>query len=210
MNAPPLGNDPRQGFTLIELLVSAAIFVVLLVALTGLFVGTSRAYDVTRERSEAIQDAEAVLQLLRYEFSLAGYRGLEDVATSTADTLVIDQDGDSHTITIRYIEDTYVPGGSANREVTFSIDTGSRELIRSEPETQDQAMVGNVERLEVIGYIRRDRETVPLYDADLCAGRCEVPEMLAGLLLRVGFADGSDWQFPVGLYNPQSISGSAL
>lgn len=198
-----------DGFTLIELLVAATIFVVLLGALTSLFVSSSRAYRVTQERSEAIQDAEAVLQLLRYEFALAGYRGLGADSGTAAESLVIDRVGDSHVITIRYIEDTYVQGGSAERVVTFSVDPASRELIRSEPDTVDQAMVGNVAHLEVLGYIRRDRQTVPLTDPDLCGGPCEVPQALAGLLLRVGFADGSEWQFPVGLYNPQTIGGSA-
>jgi prepilin-type N-terminal cleavage/methylation domain-containing protein len=198
----------RRGFTLVELLVAAAIFIVLLGSLTALFVSSSRAYAVTNARSTVIQDEEAVLTLLRYEFALAGYRGLgANPSSAPGDTLAIVNQNGSDAITIRYLEDRYVPGQPEERAVTFSVDPVTRTLLRTEPGTQDQAMVGSVVRLVAVAYIRRDRATVPVVDPWGCGGYCDPPQALAGLLLRVEFVDGAAWEFPVGLYNPQTIGG---
>jgi len=210
MRSTLVAGGAQQGFTLIELLVAAAIFIVLLGALTGLFVSSSRAYQRTGEASLAIQDEEAILQLLRYEFALAGYFGLgsDSGPAEGTQTLTIIRTGDSDIITIRYVEDEHVPSGPEQREVTFSVDPTTGMLVRSEPGTVDQEMVGGVELLHVMGYIRRDRGIVPV-TSEACNGYCEVPQALAGLLLRVAFGDGSEWQFPVGLYNPQVIGGAS-
>jgi type II secretory pathway component PulJ len=197
-----------RGFTLVELLVAAAVFIVLLGSLTALFVSSSRAYSVTNERSVVIQDEEAVLTLLRYEFALAGYRGLDaNPSSAVGSTLAIVDMSGSDVITIRYLEDRHVPGAPEERAVTFSVDPANRTLRRTEPGTQDQAMVANVARLKAVAYIRRDRATVPVVDQAACGGYCEPPQALAGLLLRVEFVDGAAWEFPVGLYNPQTIGG---
>ncbi len=209
MRSTVVARGAQRGFTLVELLVAAAIFIVLLGALTGLFVSSSRAYQRTGDISLAIQDEEAILQLLRYEFALAGYHGLGSGGPAEGtQTLTISRTGDSDVVTIRYVEDEYVPSGPEQREVTFSVDPTSGMLVRREPGTVDQEMVGGVELLQVTGYIRRDRGIVPVMSQE-CNGYCEVPQALAGLLLRVAFADGSEWQFPVGLYNPQVIGGAS-
>lgn len=197
-----------DGFTLIELLVAATIFIILLAALTGLFVSSSRAYQRTGQVSVAMQDAEAVLQLLRYEFALAGYFGLgaDGRPAEGVETLAIERGELSDEVTIRYLEDEYVSGPPEERLVTFRVDSASDMLVRTEPGTVDQEMVGNVEQLRVVGYIRRDRGVVPV-EAEECSGYCPVPQALAGLLLHVYFRDGTEWQFPVGLFNPQTIGG---
>lgn len=209
MRSRPNADARRGGFTIIELLVAATIFILLLAALTGIFVNSSRAYRRTSDVSVAMQDAEAVLQLLRYEFALAGYYGLgsDHRPPAGTETLSIVRVGDSDEVTIRYVEDEYVAGTAEERVVTFRVDPTNRMLVRIEPGTLDQEMVANVAQLEVLGYIRRDRVVEPV-ESEICGGPCPMPQALAGVLLRVAFDNGAEWQFPVGLYNPQATGES--
>src|SRR5690606_3705544 len=106
-------------------LVTASIFIVILGSVGSLLVSSTRAYGVTSERSEALQDSEAVLHLIRYEVAMAGYRGLgEDTFdrpfTSGSDrTLVVTRTSDGDELTLRYFEDRYISGS----------DTGEREVV---------------------------------------------------------------------------------
>lgn len=200
-----------------------AIFVLLLAALGGLFASSTRAYSVNAERSEALQDAEAVVQLLRYELALAGYRGVGTdfdqaftLDAGAAETVAIERGTDSDVITIRYFEDRYLGGGgdTGERRVSFSVDLDEGTLVRSElrsggAEVSTGLLVGNVLDLRVLSLVAPDGSTVSVEDI-LVDETTVAPDRLAGLLLAVDFIDGRVWEFMVGLTNPQVFTVGSL
>ena len=176
-----------QGLTLIELLVVTAIFLLLLGFLGSMFVGTTRAYRVTSERSEAIQDAEAVLQLIRYDLGRAGFRGVEDGAFNRSfsgctsanleandlgsgaacQTVRVDLDeagAGGDLITVRFFETRFLGGGDGERVITYSVDTDENALLRQEGVQEGRLLVGNIARLKVLDYVDRSREAYALTD----------------------------------------------
>jgi len=202
------------GFTLIELLVTAAIFILVLAALGGLLVSSTRAYQVNATRSEALQDSEAVLQLMRYEIGLAGYRGVEAATfdrpfTLGVETVEVDHEASSagDDVTVRYFEDRYLQGGdTGEREVTFRVNGVSNTLERVDRRpggagTVTELLVGNVISMQVIDLVSPDRDRFPV---GVVAGGGAGPDALAGLNFRVIFADEREWEFMIGLTNPQS------
>lgn len=215
------GRGARAGLTLIELLVVMAVFVVVLVALSGLFVSSTRAYSVTSERSEALQDAEAVIHLLRYELALAGYRGVGvdydqpfTLDGAAVETVTIERGNDSDVLTVRYFEDRYLAGtDTGERRVSFRVDPETETLVREERRTvggtvTTELLVGNIRDLRVTDLVGPDRSRVTV--ADVIDGTELEPDSLAGLILVVDFSDGRAWEFMIGLSNPQVFEVSAL
>lgn len=207
----------RSGFTLIELLVTMAIFILVLAALGGLLVSSTRTYQVTAQRSEALQDAEAALQLLRHELGLAGYRGLEAATFNRPftidgqDTIAVRRTGAGDEVTVRYFEDRFVVGDSGERSVTFRVNGGTQTLERIERRpsgaSTNELLVGNVRSMEVLELVGPNRIGVPL--ATVIADESAGPQSLAGLLFLIEFDDGRDWQFLIGLPNPQNYAVSS-
>lgn len=202
------------GFTLIELLVTATIFILVLVALGGLLVSSTRAYQVNAARSEALQDSEAVLQLMRYEIGLAGYRGVQAATfdrpfTLGVDTVEVDHEASAagDAVTVRYFEDRFLQGSdTGEREVTFQVNGASNTLERVDrrpgaASAVTELLVGNVRSMEVMELVGPDRER---FSVAAVAGGADGPPALAGLNFRVVFEDGRDWVFMIGLTNPQS------
>lgn len=206
-------ENRSAGFTVVELLVASTIFLLILGSVGALLVSSTRAYSVTAVRSEAIQDSESVLQLLRYEVALAGYRGLGEDATERDftlggdETIIVRRTAAGDEITVRYFEDRYIQSGdTGERSVTFSVAPATQTLVRQETRpggspTSTELLVGNIVRMEVVELVDRVRERYPI--GDLLAGSVEPPDVMAGLNVHIQLADGLEWQFLVGVSNPQ-------
>ena len=205
--------NPSGGFTVVELLVTAAIFVVVLGALGGLLVSSTRAYQVNAVRSEALQDSEAVLQLMRYEIGLAGYRGIgaatfdQPFTMGSPETVVVRRTANGDEVTVRYFEDQFLPtGDSGERSVTFRVDAATKTLQRVERRPGNlvgttDLLVGNIDALQVLELVGPDRERIEVGAA--IASSAVWPDALAGLNFRVTFVGGQTWEFMIGLTNPQ-------
>ena len=199
----------RSGFTLVELLIAAGIFGVILLALTGLFVNSTRAYRVNETISERQQDTQAAIALFQQELSLAGYRGVCSDASSNTfgqPTFAVvrgsaapDAPGDD-TITIRYFDDRYSGNAcGALRTVTFSAGTDQQGrpalLMQTEGITTPTPVVAGVEGLRLFGYV--DNNGGLATDTMPSTGFMAVS-------IELDFADGRFVRFVVGLRNPQS------
>lgn len=215
------GRGARAGLSLVELLVVMAIFVVVLAALGGLFASSTRAYTVTSERSEALQDAEAVIQLIRYELALAGYRGIDvdydrpfTLDGGVDETLTVERGDESDVLTVRYFEDRYLGSGdTGERRVSFRVDPETETLVRQERRTvggtvTTELLVGNIRDLRVTELVGPDRSRVSV--DDVIAGTEVEPDSLAGVIVVVDFSDGRVWEFMIGLSNPQIFEVRAL
>lgn len=175
----------RRGVTLVELLVVSAIFLVVLGALGSLFSGTTRAYRVTTERSEGLQDSEAVLQLLRYDLGRAGFRGVDDGAFDRSFSSCTTDDiaaGDLGTgaacqtvrvqrdamgaagdiVTVRFFETRFAGGGDGERVVSYYVSAADNALMRQEGALTAQLLVGNVVRLQILDFVDRSRDAFGL------------------------------------------------
>lgn len=215
------GRGARAGLSLVELLVVMAIFVVVLAALGWLFASSTRAYTVTSERSEALQDAEAVIQLIRYELALAGYRGIDvdydrpfTLDGGVDETLTVERGDESDVLTVRYFEDRYLGSGdTGERRVSFRVDPETETLVRQERRTvggtvTTELLVGNIRDLRVTELVGPDRSRVSV--DDVIAGTEVEPDSLAGVIVVVDFSDGRVWEFMIGLSNPQIFEVRAL
>ena len=204
----------RRGFTLVELLVVTAIFMIVLVALGALFSSGTRAYTVTAERSEAIQDSEAVFQLLRHELALAGYRGTEEdfdrpftLGGGGQETVIIDREVDGDVVMIRYFEDRFIEtGDSGERLVQFYVDDGT--LIRRErrvgvDDFTTELLVDSVSEMRVLDLIGPGRDRISV--AEVIADAGAAPLRVAGIIVAVEFRDGRSWELMIGLANPQEF-----
>lgn len=214
------GVRSSEGFTVVELLITASIFIVILAAVLGFLVSGTRAYSVTSERSEALQDSEAVLQLLRYEVAMAGYRGIEastygrTFTSGSDETLVVHRTSDGDVLTLRYFEDRFISGSdTGERVVSFYVDETSNALVRQETRPglsgsgqTTELMVGNISNMIVQDVIGRWREQVSV---DAILGGADPPESIAGLNMVIQFVDGTDWEFLIGVSNPQVFNATA-
>lgn len=161
----------QSGFTIVELLVASVIMVIILGALGGLFLSTSKAYRANDKVSALQQNADAAGQLLSYEVELAGYRGSDNstngfssrtfstpilfgAASIPATTLRITANAALATpdnIAVSYYEDRFT-STSANptrTSVQFSVDTRNNNLDRhASGETNAQPAVEDVTNLK--------------------------------------------------------------
>lgn len=206
------------GFTVVELLITATIFIVILAAIGGLLVSSTRAYGTTAARTEAIQDSEAVLQLMRYEVAMAGYRGIEAGAyarsftTGSDRSIIVHRTPAGDELTMRYFEDRYLGSGdSGERVVTFRVDSDSNTLVRVEGRPggagtsfTTELLVGNIAHMEVAEVVDRFRERFSI--ASLLADPGSGPELMAGVNVVVTFVDGLQWEFLIGVSNAQTYA----
>ena len=203
----------RRGFTLVELLVVTAIFMIVLVALGALFSSGTRAYTVTAERSEAIQDSEAVFQLLRHELALAGYRGTEEdfdrpftLGGGGQETVIIDREVDGDVVMIRYFEDRFIElGDSGERLVQFYVDDGTlvRRERRGVADFTTELLVDSVSEMRVLDLVGPGRDRISV--ADVISDPGAAPLRVAGIIVAVEFRDGRSWELMIGLANPQEF-----
>lgn len=202
----------RDGFTLIELLIASAVFIVVILAATGLLITSTRGYAVTEAVSDRQQEVEAAVNILEYDLKLAGYRGTTPTGlTRTFDdaTLVVDKadDTSSDRIVIRYYEDSERLFGATDScgspcEVVYEVDVGddgTTYLYRQELNSDEVGLVQAVDLFKVRHYIRRGGERVTASEG------VSIPDDVAALNIEITFLDGSLWRFPVGLSNEQEL-----
>lgn len=183
-----------HGLTLVELLISIAILGSILGVLSALFLSTNRAYERNQILSETQQTVEATTQLLSYELSLAGYRGVDVTAPGFAsrdfggqNVLVVSPD--RQRITVRYYEDRFV-GCPRLTEATFAVRMSAKALTRdvrtfecgerynpSKTSSGAQQVVLGVTRLEVLSH------------------------SATGIQVRITFEGGSQRVIPVTFHN---------
>ncbi len=189
-----------KGFTLVELLVSAAIMLVILGALSGLFTTTVRANRTNTRSSEGQQNVEAAIQLLKSEIALAGYRGTDSTAgsrTFSSSTLVVTPETTTRDrIGVRFFEDRYVPSITP-RMVTFGVNTDTKELTRKLDEGDNLAVVEGVTNIKVTSYLLKDNVT------SLTMPPLEKRRDLHGITVQLTFADAATKNVAVALGNPQ-------
>ncbi len=195
------------GVTLVELLIAAGILSVLLAALTGLFVSSSKGLKTNKALSDRQQNTAVTEQVLKYELGLAGYRGVSqgDLTANTfnGSTLrVVKGSGSApDTIRVQYYEDRLYGSGSSDvlRKVRFGIGTsnGKSYLTRRE-NGQTSNLVEGVSNLKVTHYIKRNGEVV-------VAGST-IPNTLVGLQLDLSFSDAPSKTVFISFQNPQVTS----
>lgn len=208
----------RGGFTVVELLITMVVLLLILGSLGAMLISGSTAYGVTAQRSESLQDSEAVLQLLRYEIGLAGYRGLESgtfdrsftLDGAAKETIEIEPHDSGDRLTVRYFEDRYLgTGDTGERRVSYFVDPKTHSLNRIEKnpvdgELESEMMVGNIAKLEVVDLVDLQRNTVAI--ADIRSNPANKPAVVAGIQMKVELVDGDQWDLLIGLANSQIVS----
>jgi type II secretory pathway component PulJ len=204
----------RVGITLIELLVAMALFLVVLMALSALFVASLRTHRTAEEQSLRIQETESVVHLINYEVGLAGYTRTQEPSTFTdaAGSTISVRLGSgsvSDTIRIRFFEDPdfLASGDSGERWVEYRVD-GTTLVRRDLGHSVVESLVGGVASMRIVAFIGRDREVVTTASV-AASGPSVLPGEIAGVRVTVTFQDGTDWTFLVGLYNRQRVDVTA-
>lgn len=178
---------PESGFTLTELLIAGTIMAVLLAALGGLFVSSTRAYNANAAASVTQQTIEIASQLLRQELTLAGYRGIDSGSQNRLIPLPVSVSygsaKQSDTVTVRYYEDRHLATAEL-RTVSYS---ARDDNLRRNTHTGAgaQPAVEGVQLLKVL-------EHTPQH-----------------LRLRLTFSNGLSRELIIPLRNPASTSPSA-
>ncbi len=200
----------RSGFTLLELLVASSLFMILLGALSGTLLSTTRAYRAEDRMASLGQERESAEQQLQYEISLAGFRGTTKTDyDGTALTvgaapfvLVPNASGGSEQITIKYFENrTY---GSASKEVktvVFSVDSQTHTLLRRQGLTAE-AIASGVTKLRVVRYLPLGATGSERDCSSACAAA--PPTKTVGAILELTFTDASVRRIPITFRNPVS------
>lgn len=80
------GRGAQKGFSLVELMIASTIALAIAAALTGIFVGNSRARTELDRSSRQIENGRYALELLAEELRLAGYYGDVPISTATLAT----------------------------------------------------------------------------------------------------------------------------
>jgi prepilin-type N-terminal cleavage/methylation domain-containing protein len=182
-----------EGFTLVELLVASSVLVALLAALGSLFVSSSRAYESNRGASSAAANLRSAVHALRYDVSMAGFRGLDgdaaerEIVTPLVVTLAgADVTNDSSwpiaEITARFVETRYTQGAPTVREVTYRVRNGALER-REGADGAYVVIAAGIVDLRLVRY-RRDGTTT-------AAPSAAVPADLTGLDLRIVYRHGT-------------------
>ncbi len=72
---PPISRSPQRGVTLVELMVSLAIGLLLVVAMSAIFVGSSRSRLELESSADAIESGRYAVDALNRELSTTGFYG---------------------------------------------------------------------------------------------------------------------------------------
>lgn len=175
----------RAGFTLIETLVALAVFGLLITSLLQ----AERAFrhaEADEDQALRVQQAQAMVELLRAELTMAGYRNAGtdlQVASSPA----------SDRIAYRYLEDR-LADAPAVRTVTLEagVDArGSPSLYRRVGSAYRQPAVAGLAELRVIAWLDRAEG----------AWRATPPTSPAAMRIRLSFAWGDGTEIVVGFPN---------
>jgi Tfp pilus assembly protein PilW len=187
------------GLTIVEMLIAAAILGIVLLVLGNYLVVTNNAYDVTVDSIDELQEAQAAIKLLKYELSLAGYRGTDnsyDTNTfNNEQTLsVTRRNSGSDDIEIRYFEDRFYDGtgSAALQTVTYSIVNGN--LSRQAGATNQTIIAA--EKLKVTRYLKKTGLEVSALTVQ------SMPEDLVGFTLELTIS-GKTHTIAIGLNSSQ-------
>lgn len=177
------GRGSESGFTLVELLISAAILIVMLMALGGIYVSTHRAYETNRAVTASAGQLRSAIEALQYDLALAGYCVQEacsfggtplEVSTSVADGQRVVSE-----ITAKYQETRY--GAGSVISVGFRVE--DERLLRSQGGSE-VSIADGVSRLLLLGYRSSD---------DVNAARVfarPAAELISGIDLRLEYFQG--------------------
>lgn len=97
---PPTSSSPNRGFTLVELLVYFALFSILLVVITNLFIDALAQRDRDSLRSSLQQESEYVLAKLRHDVLNADAIIHPALSGESSPTLELDVGGDTYTYSL--------------------------------------------------------------------------------------------------------------
>lgn len=223
------------GFTLVELLVALAVFLLALGSLFALFVSGTRTNRVLTQQSIALQEGEGIVQLIRYEVGLAGFRGtsgereafsetspnpslspalpLECLSVDVSLCVQLDPSG-SDTVTIRFFEvDGPVGGADVGEQwLTYRVADGALfrvDHLRVEVDQNGGTIQTYLAPQELIGGVRELRVvefvSVDRVATPLEAGVNPAPNEIVGIRFRVEFEDRSVWTFLVGVSNSVTV-----
>ncbi len=207
----------RAGFTLIELVVTATICGVILLAVGLLFGNTSKVYRTNETVAERQQRSDIVAKLLRYELSLANYRGTDPTQLSSnafsGDQLIVTQYSAATTsdiVQVRYYEDRFLPSATSFelRDVTYRIadDGGTPNLFRKESGDAGNGFpaVEEVSNLKVTEYLLEDGTTVtPPAEPTITDDN-----PLVAVTLQVTYTDGTSSSFATTFQNAPDVTVS--
>lgn len=174
-----------SGFTLIEVLVASAILIILISIALSILVQSHRAYAATEASSERQQTHELVAQTLKYDLSLAGFKGTNpgDLSRTFASSpleVVHDESSDSDSIQIRYYEDHTFDDAVASQVVEVGYYVLDGDLYREENGVEDVVFPG-VLRLEITDYIDREAGSM---------GTTTMPATFSAVILEIEFESG--------------------
>lgn len=182
------------GFTVVELLVGMAILGLLLAMLGSLFLSSVRAYDTNREITAGAAQLRSAIEFLEYDVSLAGYAGLSPdsepvsvpLTVTDCESTACNPDGLQGrllgSLTVRYVEDRYVPGGgAAHSEVTYSVEDGHLYRCNTATGACGAGKPGNKLAEGITGLELRSYRTASGGPA------AELPSVVTGLDLRLHY-----------------------
>lgn len=176
-----------RGFTLLETLVALAVFGLLLTGLTY----TERAYHralATEGEALRMQQKQAVVELLRTEVAMAGYRHV-------GPGISVSSERHTDRLAFTYLEDR-LGGGPELRTVTFDAGrdrNGLASLYQQQGSGNRQPAVLGLRELRVVGW------------ADASGVRTVVPTgEVAAVLLELVFDWDERTQIAIGFLNPVS------
>lgn len=178
-----------RGITLVELLVAAAIMMVLMGALLALFSSSRRGYQTVENVSLAAGALQSAVQTLRYDVSLAGFRGLNQDAIDDRSyddpSIEVTTGKDGKTIealVVRYWETRFVGGNEQSRVVRYLVQEG--RLLRGEDGGTPVPLLDDVLAFEFMGYRSRSAPAALRQSAPQT-------EDLAAIELRIELSQGT-------------------
>lgn len=143
-----------SGFTVVELLIAAAVLMVLLGSLAGIFVSTRQAYETNREVSAASSQVRSAIAAMQYDIGLAGYCPDPDICGLGGDSLeiVLGDGRDIVSITSRYEETRFTGGSNLVQTIAYSVEDD--HLVRTVG-SNSSTVADGITRLELLGYRSR-------------------------------------------------------
>lgn len=176
------------GFTLVEMLVTAAILASVLVTAGTFLLTSNRSQRAAVDLGSSVDAHAFIASLLNYDFRIACY-GVDSDPPCSLDLERSDGESSNSKVNVIYQEDRF--GQSLLKEVTWSIDNKTHELIREE-----YVDVGNP--YDISATVLRD---VTDFTVDYSPSR---PQLIGFSITRV---DGTEQRINVAILNPMPVNG---